>query len=72
MLEWKMIALGTKTSEMIFARLTPGGLIEKVASGYPSRQGYFYKLYPTSYKGYNTISKAITVSIRDIDFGGKE
>ena len=68
--EWKFLAHGTRPCELILCRRTPGGLIEQVASAYPSQKGYMYKLYPVNYKGFNTINQPITVSFRDIDLKG--
>ena len=68
--EWKFLAHGTRPCELILAQQTSGGLIKQVASAYPSRQGYMYKLYPTSYKGMSSINQPITVSIHDIDLKG--
>lgn len=68
--DWKFIAYGARPCELILARQGPGGLIEQVASAYPSRQGYVYKLYPVSYKGFKTITQHIKVSVHDIDLKG--
>ena len=70
MAKWKFIAYGAHPCELILARQGPGGLIEQVASAYPSRQGYVYKLYPTSFRGFNTINQPIRISIHDIDMKG--
>ena len=68
--KWKFLAHGTKANQLILAKHTSGGLIEKVAAAYPSRQGYVYKLYPVSYKGFKTITQHIKVSVHDIDLKG--
>ena len=65
--EWKLIDYGSRPSELILARRTPGGLIKQVASAFPYKNGYIYKLYPTNYKGFSTINQQINVSIHDID-----
>ena len=68
--EWKFLAHGTRPCELILCKRTPGGIIEQVASAYPSRKGYIYQLYPTNYKGLNSINQRTTVSIHDIDLRG--
>lgn len=65
--EWKFLAHGTRPGELIIYRRNSGGLISQVASAYPSRKGYLYKLYPVSYKGFPTINQSITISVRDVD-----
>ena len=65
--DWKYLDHGTRPCELIVCRRNSGGLIEQVASTYPSRNGYLYKLYPTNYRGFSSINQPITVSVNDID-----
>ena len=67
MTEWKFLDYGKRPCEVILARYTPGGVIKQVASAFPYKNGYIYKLYPTDYKGIDSINQTITVSVRDID-----
>lgn len=65
---WYLMDEGPRANELILVSYTESGLINTVASAFPSRQGYIYKLYPVNYKGLKSINRPTTVSIYDIEF----
>ena len=63
--KWYYLDKGKRPGEVIVACYIESGLTDKVASAYYDARRGTYKLYPTRYKGFDTIEKPTEISLFD-------
>lgn len=68
--QWYFVENGKRPGERIIAKYHPDGTIHTVASAFPDKYGYIYKIYPVKYGIYSSIKNSGVISIREIDMRG--